>query len=267
MKMNHAVCWSMVVATTLSFTNGLAGTAFAGAVFDAVTDFSTVTNTETSTWSYRSSSDETRDGVYSLLTGVSDGYPFWDQVTPFWNNAGVPVPGIGANQSGAHLKFVGNSSTFYWPDKTIWMHPSDSGMTVLSWLSAADGVFNISFSFADMDPNGVAAGFGNGIKWFVDRNNSGGVTGLTQGTIAEGGPSTGLLTLDNVSVSAGDRIDFVVAANGNYNFDSTGVTATITAVPEPSSLVIAMTLLGCLGLAGVWRTRRQPISVQIIHQI
>jgi hypothetical protein len=35
-----------------------------------------------------------------------------------------------------------------------------------------------------------------------------------------------------------------------------------TAIPEPSSLVIAMTLFGCLGLAGVWRRsrHRQPVT-------
>ena len=208
----HPKLWTVVVAISLCFTNALGGAAFAGIVFDAVDDFSTLINSEISTWSYRSSADDTRDGAYSLLTTVSDSYPFWDQPTPFWNNAGVPIPGIGANQSGAPLKFVANSSTFYWPDETIWMHPYEFGLAVLSWRSPSDGVFDISYSFADMDPNGVTAGFGNGIKWFVDRNDSSGVFALAQGTIAEGGDSTGLLTLANISVLVGDRIDFVVSA-------------------------------------------------------
>ena len=259
MKTFHPKIWTVVVATSLRLSNALEGAAFAGIVFDAFDDFSTVINSEASTWSYRSSADDLRDGNYSLLTTVSDSYPLWDQPTPFWNNAGVPIPGIGANESGAPLKFVANSSTFYWPDKSIWMHPYEFGLAVLSWRSPSDGVFDISFSFTDMDPNGVTAGFGNGIKWFVDRNDTSGVFALAQGTIAEGGASTGLMTLANISVFAGDRIDFVVSANGNYNFDSTGITATISAVPEPSSLVIALTFFGSLGLAGVWNRRsRQP---------
>ena len=120
-------------------------------IFDAVDDFSTVSNSETTTWSYRFSTDDTRDGSYALLTDVGDDYPFWSPPTPYWNADGV-TPGIGANQSGVPITFVGNADTFFWPNDTVWMHPGPSGLAVLSWLSPSDGVFDISFSFGDMDP-------------------------------------------------------------------------------------------------------------------
>lgn len=58
-------------------------------------------------------------------------------------------------------------------------------------------------------------------------------------------------SLENVSVAAGDRIDFVVGTAGGYTYDSTPLSATITPVPEPAS----MTILG-LGALGLLRRRR-----------
>ena len=55
-------------------------------------------------------------------------------------------------------------------------------------------------------------------------------------------------------LNAGDRFDFMVYAQ-TFGFNATGIAATVTAVPEPSSFALAG--LGGLGLAlGAYRRRR-----------
>lgn len=44
----------------------------AAIIYAVVDDFSTTTNSDTSTWSYRFSNDLARDGVYPLLTTFDD---------------------------------------------------------------------------------------------------------------------------------------------------------------------------------------------------
>jgi len=188
----------------------------------AVEEFANSLNTETSTWSFRIKSDLVRDGVYGLMPD-SGNQTIWDPATFCWiaNNQA----GIGANASAQPIRYVGNQYGFDWPSATIWMHPLQNGLTILSWLSPRDGVVAVSYSFDDIDANGVSRG-GNGIKWFVEINDENGT--LDSGTINEGGAGTGALQINNVSVKSGDRINFVIDPNGNYLFDSTGVTANIS---------------------------------------
>ncbi len=65
-----------------------------------------------------------------------------------------------------------------------------------------------------------------------------------------------------VSLLAGDTLTFAVNNDGKYNFDLTGLTATIrSSIPEPSTW--AMMLLGFagLGFAGYRRAKsRGPMS-------
>lgn len=68
------------------------------------------------------------------------------------------------------------------------------------------------------------------------------------------GNSTGFVTFDfTVSVAPGSTIDFGVNAGDNAFSDSTGVTATVTAVPEPGT--IGMALAGAVALG--WYRRRK----------
>jgi hypothetical protein len=68
--------------------------------------------------------------------------------------------------------------------------------------------------------------------------------GIVDGFGAGSGPSfTTTLTLQK-----GDIVDFAVGygTNQNYLFDSTGITATLSSVPEPASVI-----LQAIGLAGM----------------
>lgn len=201
--------------------------------YDAVTDFSSSTNTKTSTWSYRFATDTIRDGSYSLLPTYGPLVPQFSPPQSAWAVAGN-IPFIGVNQTGSDATFIPGpgSGPFTWPNNTMLVHPgANPGLVVLSWLSPSTGFFDINFSFTDRDPNG-----GNGINWYVDKN----ATDLASGGVfAPSNPSSGLLSLNNVFVPAGARINFIVDPNGDFFFDSTGITATITsaaaATPDTGS--------------------------------
>lgn len=211
--------------------------------FSAVADFSNATNTQTSPWSYRFSSDLNRDGSYDLLTANSDPRPQWNPATPYWN-LNNPLrdflPSVGVNRSGVAIPNAPPNLPFTWPNNTVWMHTDNGGLVVVSWLSPTSGAVDLVFSFADIDANG-----GDGIRYFVDRNNSTGQ--LATGVLLNGGTS-GVLTLTNVAVGAGDRINFLVDPNGNHFFDSTAFTATVAFRFTDPSVGIAFVRAQVVGL-------------------
>ncbi|MBY0469062.1 MAG: PEP-CTERM sorting domain-containing protein, partial [Burkholderiaceae bacterium] len=97
-----------------------------------------------------------------------------------------------------------------------------------------------AFQFSDLDTN---PSFRDGIDWSVEKNSGSGA--LANGSFANGGNS-GSLTVSKVVVAAGDRINFIVGPNSDYQGDSSRLSAVITAtplgsvspVPEPGSLAL-----------------------------
>lgn len=211
----------------------------------AVDDFSNTVNTETSEWSYRVGEDTVRDGSYVLLPTNSDPRPLWNPATPYWNLNGSQLPAIGVNRSGAAIPIVPPFLPFSWPDGVVWLHPTDSRIAVVSWLSPVSGPVDIDFTIADIDPNG-----GNGVRWYLDLNDSSGE--LISGALAAG-QSAGAQSLVDVQVNVGDRINFVIDANGDFGFDSASLIATISYVPEPATAIL---LAGASALWSVARRRR-----------
>src|ERR1700731_1570449 len=205
--------------------------------YDAVADFSRLTNTDASTWSYRYQTGTLRDGIYPLLPTFTDAAGTWSPTNPgAWTLAGT-IPEIGVNQTGSDATFVPGpgSGPFTWPNHTMSVHPGPgpADLVVLSFLSPSTSFFDINFSFSSLDPNG-----GNGIAWFVDLN----ATDLSWGSYPDAGGS-GMMTLNNIFVNAGDRINFIVDPNGAYFFDSTKVTATINSVAGVPDSASSLALL------------------------
>lgn len=223
-------------ATALALVSGVQ----AATVYDAVADFSTSSNTASSTWSYRTSVNAAHDGNYTLLPnfGPFAGFTGPPSGTAGWAAAGVPA--IGLNTTGADQYFTGfgPGAQFTWPAGALFMHPGSPTLAVVSWLSPAALTLAISFRFADLDAN---PSYTDGVAWAVEKNSGGGT--LANGVIGNGGNS-GTLSVSNVTVAAGDRIHFIVGGTGDFQGDSTRLLATITAspVPEPASWA--------LGLAG-----------------
>jgi hypothetical protein len=78
-----------------------------------------------------------------------------------------------------------------------------------------DGFADIHFAFADAYP----AGGGNGIAWYVELNDSSET--FASGTSERGGPPTGTRSLSKIEILAGQRLNFIVDANGDHACDWT----------------------------------------------
>jgi hypothetical protein len=206
-----------------------AGTVHAAAVYDAAKQFSKVSNTSTSTWSYRFNTTDVRDGNYTLLPNVVVDSKDWTTKrngktvkvkASLWESGAFPE--VTANQSKQTYTANFGFGVVTWPAHTVYMHPDTTGDDVLSFLAPKRGKLNIAYSFTDIDPYG-----GNGILWYVDHNagSSGDLaTGMLDSTDTI--DTTGVKHL-TVSMNKGDRINFIVDSDADISYDSTAVTAVI----------------------------------------
>lgn len=231
---------------------------FAVDLYDATADFSSTINTNTSVWSYRYREGTTRDGVYTLLPNYGPAGGGWSSVNPGTWSVGGDNPQVGANKTGFDATFTPVPS-FVWPNGTMLMHPGANGMAIVSWLSPSSTTVTIQFGFVDLDSNdndGVQSYVSDGVDWFVERNSD--AYTLASGTIANGG-GTGTLTLSDVSVSPGDRINFLIAPKSTHLFDSTQFNAVISTVPIPEPSTYVLSTLAALTLAILARRKRRTV--------
>lgn len=218
----------------------LAATGAQAAVFDAAADFSATTNTDTSVWSYRTSTSAVHDGSYPLLPnfGPFAGFTGPPAGTAGWAQTGVPAIGVNTTNADQYFIGFGEGAKFTWPAGALFMHPGSNSLAVVSWRSPTAAVLSINFSFVDLDANPDPR-MSDGVSWSVEKNSGAGA--LAAGSFANGGHSDPI-SLSHITVAAGDRIQFIVGNNGNHEADSTRLMATITTtpVPEPASWLLAL---------------------------
>jgi hypothetical protein len=156
---------------------------------------------------------------------VSDSASHWVDGMPCWQNpevvGGYRLPLVGINSTYA----IQNVKNFPFPPRSVFVHPSSSGLAIIGWRSPFTGSVNVSGFFSDLDPTGF-----NGVIWSVDL----GSQTLATGTIANGGPAQ-TFSLMNVSVKAGQVMYFIVDPDGDISSDATGVDVTITKVRHVES--------------------------------
>lgn len=157
---------------------------------------------------------------------VSDAASNWVDGMPCWQNPevdarGYRLPLVGINST-TEIQVVKN---FPFPPRSVFVHPSSTGLAIVAWKSPVTGLVNISGFFSDLDPTGF-----NGVIWSVDR----GSQTLASGTIPNGGPPQ-TFNLTNVSVKTGQVLYFTVDPDGDYSSDATGMDVTITKVSHSES--------------------------------
>jgi hypothetical protein len=216
-------------------------------IWNDVTDFSS--SNPSGAWRYGDGITGTPSFfLYTAFSTACDGFSgvsCW-QPPPADVMFGVPVVGI--NTTGSTLDFA----TVVLPTDVLWVHPGVSTDSIVQWTAPAAGIYSISGFFEMLDtappPQGhpVFVGiYDNSTPEF------GGSLFLPRASPPDtpGQKDPFSLTL---SLNAGDVISFGVNNGGSVFFDSTGLAATITTVPEPTSLSLFAS-----GLAGFWWLRKR----------
>jgi sugar lactone lactonase YvrE len=177
--------------------------------YDATADFSSTSNPN-GVWSYGwSQSRGATFNLYSTPT-TNDGLDFWIS-----NSSG---PSVWYNPTSASITI----GTVTIPAKTLGGHPGSQGEnTVVRWTAPTNGTYQINAVFWGDDFTGPTttdvAVLHNGKTLYASE-----VTGY--------GSSSDQSYTATVSANAGDTVDFSVGygTDGNFFYDSTGVSAVIT---------------------------------------
>jgi hypothetical protein len=149
-----------------------------------------------------------------------------------------------------------NSGGVFIPTDTLYLHPADGQPgtdALVSFTATAASTHRLSGFFQRQDTTNN--GDGTAVSIFSSTNPSALFSAVLPGT--SWGSQTSFGTID-VFLNAGQSVTFGVANNGSYQFDSTGLSATITAVPEPAQWTL---MIGGFGLAGgALRSRRRKAA-------
>jgi hypothetical protein len=163
-------------------------------------------------------------------------------------------PVIGVNTTAAPLSF----ETVLLPTNTLLFHPDNGGTdAVLAFTAPTAGDYEFAGTFSRLDT--VPTG-GNGVITIeaATGNYGGGLSPIFTQAIPNGAYGSGFTFKNRLTLNAGQSVFFGVNNNGEYTFDSTGLTGTITAVPEPATWAM---MIGGFGLVGAAMRRRQRTKV------
>jgi len=207
------------------------------AAADARNDFSIASNPN-GDWSYGYSA--TLGGPFQTLTNrvTTAGNAYWyGPNPPLGGGPGYPIVGYVPSM----------------PATSLLLHPGQNGeYALLRWTSPLTGVADVAVTFAVGDSRPTTTDVHvllNGVALF-------------SGPIDGSNPSKAFS--QSLSVSNGDKLDFAVGfgANGNYLFDSTLLTATVSAVPEPSALLLLLAGSGLVSFSVRAQGRKSHVHAE-----
>jgi hypothetical protein len=209
----------------------------ANTIYDVASDFSLASNPN-GVWTY--GSETTLGGALTFYTSASTtaGLDLWGNPSTF--------AGAGHNPTAGPTGGGGSSCSVPAGDD-LFGPGVDGSFSVYRFTAPAVGMFDIEASFFGGDFSGPTTSdvhvLLNGVSLFSDN-----INGF--------GPSSAKNYSGIRTFNVGDTVDFIVGigTDGTFNFDSTGLTATLSSVsaaPEPATLA----LMGA-PLLVLWRLRR-----------
>lgn len=240
--------WTVTMLTTMA----LAPTAYASS-FDAATDFSLGSNPN-GVWSYGYSSTLggpfTPDIITKTTTAGNNNFSSWQGNDMSCGFCGPEIFPLVVKNTASTEQVTGTVDLLA---GELALHPAANGeFAIVRFTAPTAGLFTIASTFEGRDVGGPQSPTGTTTDVHVLLNNAplftGEVTGFGATSDQSFSPPLPL------PLSAGDTLDFVVGVGVDRNFfdDLTGLSATISTVPEPASLLLLGS--GVIGLAW-WRRR------------
>ena len=228
------------VVLLIVLTVSLSGAAFGG-TFDIVSQFNTSVNPNaSSTFSYgygvagsgnfSADSIELTNCLGSLSGCFTNSTNFPDSDWKFWNATGAVQHGCCANV----LQTTDN----------ITFDPQSSIGDILRFTAPTDGLYSLAGNFSAQDL------YHHTTTAYIYENN---LTQLFTSSIGAYG-AVASFNVNNISLTAGQTLDFIVYGNGDSSYLTTGLQGTITSednAPEPGTIGLLL-----LGLSAI-RIRRK----------
>jgi YD repeat-containing protein len=187
--------------------------------YDALADFSPLQNPD-GAWTYG----------YRAPGGAFTTHPsranMWGAGTDSWSRTGSNGLFVTRNNTGSTYTYP-NAPSVVHPAGVLNLHPGPNGeKSVVRWTAAAAGTYVVAGYFKGLDTVGTTADVAvmhNGASLF--------------GANVNGHGQTASFSVSRV-VAAGETVEFSVGvgANGNYNYDSTGLSATVSLSPPARTL-------------------------------
>ena len=231
----------------------LLGATLRAATYDAVGDFTLTSNPVPSgVWSYGSLSSVT-GGTFSLYTSKGTDQNFTGSQN-WYNGQGFPNTASVLKNTTTSMQTNGGSVVYFPNELEI---DGESLATDVRWTSPATALYNVSGLFERTDNTSAAA-----VTVSIIEN---GTTTLFSAPNFQTYLSQKTFGFSALSLPAGTTLDFVESA-AQANNDSTGLAATISTVPEPGSLGLAVGIAAA-GLAWRRHAARRQRSAQMVPSL
>lgn len=188
---------------------------------DATADFSNTSNPN-GVWSY-GWSDTLGDTFrrFSVVTDVNGAYDVWSA-------GNIAALSVGKARAGGYVC----CGTVTIAPLTMSMHPGPEGQyAIVRFTAPSDGTYSIEASFWGQDSVGPTS---------TDVHVRTAAGDLFTGVVQGFGAASLQSHSGSVVLTAGQTLDFTVGygPNASYGYDSTGFSASVSAVPEPATLAL-----------------------------
>ena len=223
---------------TLCHTRSVAAAAMAlslavthAASFDPAANFSLAGNPN-GPWSYGYSQVLGGPMILHATSGSFDGLEYWD------TDISIGLPWVARNVSAFPVNWAGTTTM---APGALSLHPGPSGqVALLRFTVPSTGQYAINGAFFGQDYVGPTT---TDVHLLLNGSS------IFDGVVADFGTSHSFNI--TMALAGGSHLDFAVGfgSNQNYLYDSTGLTATITQVPEPTIFALAGVAAGLLCLS------------------